>query len=406
VYVNALNPTTGVATWTKDFGDSSAQLGLGVAVSSASVGVIGNYLGNMTGTTLPANGNPAPVDFILGLSPTNGVPMWGKKVDLGGGDFASISGNANLGSFFVCGTFGIAGVVAGTAGPVDLVPASTSFGGKDIVVAKIDATSGAVLWAKNFGQVGDDVCTAVTSNDNGSSVYMTGTYSAGALTLGSVTLPAAAANAARIFLAQLSGTDGSVLLASSFGTTGRQLPTSLVADSSGNVILGGGFLTSVVFGSTTLTSTGNTDGFVAKFNASLVPQWATRIGDGAAQNTPQKIQSVATDSAGHIFAVGLFSGSVNVGAAGALVASAGATDAFTVKLDAAGNLTCGATYGDASGQEADAITVARFATGTGMDTAMFGGAFAGAMTLGPVTLNTGSGATTHAYVSSINANSF
>ena len=403
VYVNAMNPVTGIATWTKDFGDSSAQLGLGVAASSASVGVIGNYLGNMTGTTLPANGNPAPVDFVLGLSTANGAPMWGKKVDLGGGDFASISGNANLGSFFVCGTFGIAGQVAGSAGPVDLVAGSTSFGGKDIVVAKIDATSGAVLWAKNFGATGDDVCTAVTSSDDGSSVYMTGTYSAAALTLGSVSLPAAASNAARIFVAKLNGTDGSVLLASSFGTTGRQLPTSLVADSSGNVVLGGAFLTSVVFGSTTLTSEGNTDAFVAKFDANLVPLWAQRFGGG---NAPQKIQSVATDSAGHVFAVGLFTTSINIGAAGALVTSAGATDAFTVKLDAAGNLTCGAIYGDASGQEADAVSVARFATGSAMDTAMFGGAFAGAMNLGPVTLNTGSGATTHAYVVSMNANSF
>jgi hypothetical protein len=48
VYVNAMDPATGVATWSKDFGDSSAQTGLGVAVSSAAVGVIGNYLGTMT----------------------------------------------------------------------------------------------------------------------------------------------------------------------------------------------------------------------------------------------------------------------------------------------------------------------------------------------------------------------
>jgi hypothetical protein len=406
VYVNAMNPATGVATWTKDFGDSSAQLGLGVAVSSASVGVIGNYLGNMTGTTLPANGNPAPVDFVLGLGTANGATMWGKKVDLAGGDFASISGNPGLGSFFVCGTFGIAGAPAGAAGPVDLVPGSTGFGGKDIVVAKIDATSGAILWAKFFGSTGDDVCTSVTSSDNGASVYVTGTYSNDALNLGTGALAAATSSQARIYLAKINGADGTVLSASSFGTLGRQLPTSLVADSSGNVILGGGFLSTLVIGTTTLTSTGNTDGFVAKFDANLAPLWAQRFGDGAGANTPQKIQSVATDSAGHVFAVGLFSGSINIGTGGALVTSAGATDAFTVKLDAAGNLVCGAFYGDAAGQEADAVTVARFATGSGMDTSMFGGAFAGGMTVGPVSLNTGSAATTHAYVASISANSF
>jgi hypothetical protein len=406
VYVNAVNPATGLATWSKDFGDSSAQLGLGVAVSSATVGVIGNYLGSMTGTALPANGNPTPVDFVLGLSPLSGAPQWGKKVDLAGGDFASISGNANLGSFFVCGNFGIAGAAAGAAGPVDLVPGSTGFGGKDIVVAKINAADGTVAWAKIFGSTGDDVCTAVTSSDDGASVFFAGTYSNDALNLGTGAFAAATASQARIYVAKLDGATGATLAASAFGTAGRQLPTSLAADHSGNVILGGAFLTNITFGSTTITSAGSTDAFLVKFDASLAPLWANRFGGATGENQPQKIQSVSTDSAGHIFAAGLFSGQINIGTGGALVTSAGGTDAFTIKLDAQGNQVCGASYGDAAGQEADTITVARFATGTGVDTAMFGGAYSGAMAVGPSSLNTGSSSTTHGYVASINANSF
>jgi hypothetical protein len=62
-------------------------------------------------------------------------------------------------------------------------------------------------------------------------------------------------------------------------------------------------------------------------------------------------------------------------------------------------LKCGATYGDASGQEADAITVARFAT-TGQNTAMFGGQFGGSINLSP-TLTTGN--SSDAYVVGISA---
>ena len=402
VFVNKVDPATGLALWTQDFGDSAPQTGLGVAASSASIGVIGNYVGSMNaGTALPTNTLPNPVGFVLGLNAGTGAPMWGKKVDLAGGDFAGVSSNPGIGSFFVCGTFGIAGAAAGAAGPVDLVPASTGFGGKDVVVAKIDATTGAVLWAKNFGGTGDEVCTAVTSDDAGANVYILGTYSNDALNFGTGAFPLAAANQARIYVAKFDGATGTTLAASAFGTTGRQVPTSLVADASGNVILGGAFLTSITFGSFTVTSEGNTDAFVAKLNASLVPQWAQRFGGG---NQPQSIRSMATDSAGHIFAVGLFSGSINIGTGGAAVASAGATDAFTLKLDAQGNLGCGAAYGDAAGQEADAVTVARF--GTGADKAMFAGTYQGAMALGPSLLNTGSSAVTDAYIAPFSPNSF
>jgi hypothetical protein len=403
VYVNAMDPATGVATWSKDFGDSSAQTGLGVAVSSAAVGVIGNYLGTMPGTTLPANTNANPVDFVLGLTPASGAPVWSRKVDLAGGDFASISGNPGLGSFFVCGVFGTPSVAAGAAGPVDLIPGATAFGGKDIVVAKINASDGTVAWAKFFGGTGNEVCTAVTSSDDGSSVYITGTYSNDALNLGTGALPAAASNQARIFVARMAGADGSVSTASSFGTTGRQLPTSLVADASGNVILGGAFLTSITFGSSTITSEGNTDAFVAKFDANLVPLWAKNYGGS---NLAQKIQSVSTDSAGQVFAAGLFSGSINIGAGGSLISLAGTANAFTLKLDAQGNLVCGATYGGSDGQEADAIAVARFATGSGQDTAMFGGTHYGVMSIGPSSLSTGTLSVVHGYVASIHANSF
>jgi len=402
VYVNGLNMATGVATWTRDLGDSSAQSGLGVAASSAMVGVIGNYLGSMTGTTLPSNSGATPIDFVVGLSPTDGTTQWGTKVDLGGGDFASITSNPTLGAFFVCGNFGVSTTVAGGAGAVDLVPGALAFGGKDIVVARINAATGAVVWARQIGDTHDDLCTAVVASDDGSKVYLTGTYSNDAVNFGLGAFPTASSSQARIFMAELNGTTGATIAATAFGTTGRQLPAALAVDSSGNVVLGGSFLTTIAFGTSTIVSAGNLDAFVAKFDSTLAPLWAHNWGDSQSQ----KIQTVATDSAGNIFAGGLFSGAMNIGAGGAAVTSAGNSDAFTIKLTAAGALVCGATYGDANAQETDTVTVARFATGTAMDSSMIGGAYAGQMTIGPVSLNTGSGATSHGFVASINANSF
>jgi hypothetical protein len=342
------------------------------------------------------------VAFVLGLNPTSGASLWGTKVNLGGGELVSISSNPGLGAFFVCGAF--IGV-AGAAGPVDLLPGSLAFGAKDVVVAKINASTGAIMWAKNYGAAGDDVCTAVTSSDDGASVYIAGTYTGGALDFGTGALPVAAANQARLYVAKLDGATGATVSAAAYSTTGRQFAASLVADSSGNIYIGGGFGSTLTFAAgMTITSEGSTDAFVAKFNANLVAQWARGWGGGA---QVQSIKTVATDSAGHVFAGGLFTTSISIGAGGSAVASAGGTDAFTMKLDQAnGNVACYATYGDGSSQETDAITVARFATGSGMDKAMFGGLFASVINFGPVSLDTGNGAINHGFVAAMNANSF
>jgi hypothetical protein len=404
IYVNKVNPATGLATWTRQLGDASPQLGLGVASSASQVGVIGNYIGTVTGTSLPANANATAVDFVVGLNPATGATVWGRKVDLAGGDFAGIASNPTLGAFFVCGNFGIAGLLAGSAGPADLGVTSTAFGGKDLVVARINAADGAIVWARHVGSTGDDSCTAIAVDDAGSNVYITGTYSNDALDLGTGAFPTAAVSQARIYMARLNASTGATVASAAYGTTGRQLPSSLATDASGNVILGGSFFTTINFATgVSITSEGNIDAFVAKFDANLVPQWARAWGGG---NAAQYTRGVATDAAGNVFAVGLFTTSISMGTGGAAIASAGGTDVFTAKLDAQGTLACAATYGDSASQSGDAITVARFATGAGQNTAMFGGAYAGAITLGTSMLNTGSAAVTDFYVSAINANSF
>lgn len=412
VYVNQVNPATGLATWTKDFGDSSAQLGLGVSVSSASVGVVGNYLGTVNGaaSVLPANTGAVQVNFILGLNPATGAPMWGKKVDLAGSNLTVISSNPTLNAFVVCGAFGLAATAAGATGATDLVTGAVAGGGKDIVVAKINATDGSVLWARQIGGTGAQVCTSAAFNDAGTFVYLTGTYGGATgtvLDLGGGTGPFAAttnASSSRIWVAKLDASTGATLAAKAFGTTGSQLPATLVADVSGNVILGGAIVGSVNFGAPvgTLTDDGSADAFVVKMDSNLNPVWGMNWGSSASADS-QKVQSLATDSNGNIFAVGLFGTALNAGTG---LTSAGATDAFTAKITSAGVVTCAAGYGDSAGQEADSIAVARFATGTNKDVAMFGGSYAGALVLGPANLSTGGPAVVHSYISSINENSF
>jgi hypothetical protein len=401
VYVNALDASSGLATWSKSFGDASGQLPSALAVSSGSVGLIGNYMGNMTGTAIPANTNPAPVDFILGLSQTDGSALWGKKVDMAGGGLLGIASNPTHDYFYVCGLHGGSGAAtpAGSVGATDLVPGAVSAGGKDIVVAKINAATGAVAWARQVGAAGDDSCTAIAVNDAGTSVFITGTYANDALDLGTGPFPAATSSQARIYLARLDAATGATQAANGYGQNGRQLPLSLTTDPSGNVVLGGAFLSTITFATgISIASNGNQDAFIAKFDANTVPLWAMKWGQGGS-SANQKIASVATDSSGNIFGAGLFQGGVEIGPAGATVNSAGSTDAFTVKLSPSGALVCGANYGDAAGQQLDSVAIARFSANQGM----ISGVYTGTLTLSSTLSFTS--AANHTFVSTINANS-
>jgi len=391
LYVNKINMTTGLATWSKGFGDSAAQHGIGVAETTAAsggvVGLIGDYLGGVPGTGLPTNTGTVKVDFLVGLKASDGSVIWAKKVDQAGGGFMSISSNPTLGAFFVCGTTGTINTAAGAAAAADLASGLTANGGQDIVVAKINAADGTVAWAKVFGSTGAETCTAITSDDAGQNVYVTGVYSNDTAFAfpGMAALPAASSTQGKIYIAQLSGSTGTVLASGGFGGVSRNLPTSLAADISGNVYLGGGMFGTLDFGnSVSLTSAGNADAFIVKFNSGLTAQCGAKWGDSALQ----KVSALATDSAGHVFAGGLFQGSINIGTGGASIASAGNADAFTLSMDAQCNLKCGATYGDSAGQQVDAITVSRFATGAAQNTAMFSGVYASTLNVVTPALST------------------
>lgn len=75
------------------------------------------------------------------------------------------------------------------------------------------------------------------------------------------------------FVARL-GEDGTVLALQTFGTAGRDLISSLDIDTQGNVVVGGFFSGQMAVGTTTLQSANIGSGWVARFDAQLVPVWA------------------------------------------------------------------------------------------------------------------------------------
>ncbi len=114
-----------------------------------------------------------------------------------------------------------------------------------------------------------------------------------------------------------------------FGDAADQLNVRATVDGSGNVIAAGDFEGSVNFGGGDLTSVGDNDIFVAKFNATGNHVWSKRFGDGLVQYGTD----VSVDGAGNVIVTGYFEGSVDFGG-GVLTGSGG--DLFVAKFDAAG----------------------------------------------------------------------
>jgi uncharacterized protein (AIM24 family) len=133
-----------------------------------------------------------------------------------------------------------------------------------------------------------------------------------------------------IFLAKLDG-NGTHIWSQGFGDTEWQGGWSVASDPSGNVVITGYFYGTVDFGGDTLTSAGGSDIFLAKFDANGTHLWSQRFGD---TNSFQEGYSIAFDSSGNVVLTGTFRGTVDFG--GGLLTSAGSDDIFLAKFDGNG----------------------------------------------------------------------
>lgn len=222
----------------------------------------------------------------------------------------------------------------------------TSAGLNDAFLALFEA-DGTLVAAKIFGDAGGNQYGYGVGFDPFGNVFMTGYFSS-AINLGGSNLTGA--GGADIFLAKFDPFLNH-LVSKRFGDASSQYPLDLVVDGAGNVLITGYFAGGVDFGGGLLTSAGGNDIHVAKFNNFLTHQWSARFGDAATQNG----QGIAVDGAGNVYLTGYFSGTVNFGAGN--LTSAGGNDIFVVRLSAGGTHQWSAKFGDASNHIGQKIAV-------------------------------------------------
>jgi hypothetical protein len=174
-----------------------------------------------------------------------------------------------------------------------------------------------------------------------------------------------------IFVAKFNSA-GTYLWAKRFGSTAEEECQDMVVDVTNGVVIAGYTLGSVNFGGGVLTNLGSYDAYLARFDGTGAHQWSKRFGDASSQYGA----AVATDHWGNIFFGMNFLGTVNMGAGN--VTTAGNFDIGIVQFGSGGGYQWSHQYGDASSQQVNAMAGEEFEgyvyfTGGNFGTVDFGG---------------------------------
>lgn len=346
--------SAGGLVWAREFGTSSSDF----AYSLARVGS-GIVVGGTTPGTLPGQTSSGSNDAFVRLYDDTGTTLWTKQV--GTVDSDVVNGVAADG-------FGHIIAVGWTAGAFS---GFSSAGSTDLFVMQLNASTGAILWTRQFGSSGLDLAQAVAVDSSGNifvggdaggplsgqthaggtdgfvmklnssgtalwthqfgtsgtdhvyglAVDSGGDAIAGGSTAGTLPGQVSLGGVFDAFARKLYGNDGTALWTTQFGTAGTDEVEDVAVNSAGQVLVGG-YTNSTLQGQ---TSAGGEDGFIQGLNTDgstiLTEQFGTSGND--------QVLGVALDANSQIFAGGRTRGSFPG------FTNAGITDDFVTKRPAA-----------------------------------------------------------------------
>ena len=324
--------------WSQRFGNSSSQYAHDVATdASGNVVITGKFTGQVDfgGGALTTVDN---FDIFVAKFDRNGNHLWSRRFGEEGaqvGQRVAVDGSGNVllvGDFFGNLDFG-----GGTM-------TSDLFG--NIFVVKLDP-NGNHLWSHSFGDSNESEWAFGVAADALGNVIVAGYYE-GDIDLGGGTLTSAGGD--DVFLAKFDS-GGSHLWSQRFGGATLDHLWDVVVDSADRAVITGMFGGVIDFGGGTLTSTGGSDAYLAKFDTGGGHVWSQRFGDSGSQIG----RRLGCNASGDLALAGSFDGAVDFG--GGLLTSAGGHDAFVARFDSNGNHVWSQRFGDADHQIALGVAI-------------------------------------------------
>lgn len=233
------------------------------------------------------------------------------------------------GNTYITGHFGNSVI---TWGSFNLYLAANA--SSDIFIVKLDP-NGNALWAKNVGAIaGEGTGIAVDTIGN---VYVTGWYSAGAITFDTISL--INSGLPDVFVAKLDPF-GNAIWAKRAGGSNNDFSYSISLDNNNNVFITGNFTSnSISFGNITLQNSflSYPDLFVVKYDNNGNATWAKNFG-GNTGFPSETSNSIATDNSGNSYIVGKTgSDSISFDNGLSYIVEENFSNFFLVKFDPFGN---------------------------------------------------------------------
>ena len=212
------------------------------------------------------------VILVAGINIKGQVPNWEWAKSANGSQYDQASAvtadmNENI---YVAGYFTSDSIRFG-----EVLLHNNGIGFTDIFIAKYDST-GNLIWAKGIGGSGDDKAFSIDTDDAGN-VYLAANFYSPVIEVGAYEF-INAGNVGDILLVKFD-TKGNILWATREGGPGLEIPYAICVDAIGNSIVTGRFSSlSIDFGEFTLKQAGSMDVFIVKYNPEGNILWAKGAG--------------------------------------------------------------------------------------------------------------------------------
>ena len=293
-----------------------------------SAGVNWDYMSFDTDTLI----HPGVVSPFVVKYDSLGNELWARTTTGGSANLLGISADA-FGNLYMLGaydsTINISGYILSNSNPQPF----------QIFIAKYNS-SGALIWAKNLGNViASNIGQGCITTDNSGNIYIATTYyhdpALGAYSFANTDI----SNTTEDFLVAKLDSSGIVLWAKSFGGPNEDYATSITVTPSNQIYVCGNFYsTSLTFGGTTLLNTGTVLNhlaiFLTKLNSSGIPIWSIATGGNSPYNYAF---GVASNPAEDVYMTGWFSIDTLTFGSYHLTTPPYVTHGYLVKYDSSGS---------------------------------------------------------------------
>ncbi len=305
----------GTLIWVDNEGGTEIDAASSIALDSTdNIYITGYYSASATfGTrTIPNAGRP---DVFFAKYNTNGTLQ--ELVWLGSSGSEAGKGITvdKTGAIYVTGYYGSSTISFDNF-------TLTQMGTYDIFIAKYDPVLNGWAWATNAGGTADDRGNGIAVDNNGS-LYVTGFFG-DTSTFGSTSSLTSMGNG-DTFIAKYD-TNGNLIWAKNSGSINDESGNSVSVDSDRNIYITGYFNDTASFDNISVTSAGDIDIYIAKYNSAGVIQWVQRYGGVYGD----KGIGITVDNANNIYMTGAFQLSAKFGSKN--LTSAGQTDIFVTRI--------------------------------------------------------------------------